>query len=79
MKPIAARTQTVKAFESGQVVTASGIYRIPHFTKHGRNHDVIMRHDDKVPHCPICGASMTFELVRIVPQITEDPDFQGEN
>lgn len=71
----AARKMAVTSIESGEGVPTSGIYRIPHLSEHSHYHDVIMRRDDKAPECPVCGAVMIFELVRSVPQLTEDPDF----
>ena len=75
MRRSAAQNETSSPLQSGQVVAWSGIYRIPHLNQHGRYHDVIMQHDYKAPECPVCGAIMTFELVRCVPQLNEDPDF----
>ncbi|HZU21247.1 MAG TPA: hypothetical protein VE998_00355 [Terriglobales bacterium] len=64
---------------SGDVAVWSGIYRIPHLSEHGRYHDVIVRRGDTTPDCPVCGANMTFDLVRSVPQLSEDPDFSDSD
>jgi hypothetical protein len=78
-KSSAARHEPMPVLKSGEVVVWSGIYRIPHLNQHGRYHDVIMQREDKAPECPVCGASMTFELQRSVPQLNDDPDFSSDS
>jgi hypothetical protein len=75
MRRSTAHKMAVTSVESGEPVPTSGIYRVPHLNEHSHLHDVIMKRADKAPECPVCGAVMTFELVRSVPQIYEDPDF----
>ena len=60
---------------SGERVTESGIFRIAHFVKHGRNDHVVMRRGEKVLRCPDCGRSVSCEIVRLAPCLADDPDF----
>jgi hypothetical protein len=70
-----ARIKLGTTLHSGEHVAESGIYRIAHFAKHGRNDHIIMRRDDEVPCCPDCGGDVSCEIVRIAPRLADDPDF----
>lgn len=73
------KSETKTVFASGQTVTISGVYSVHHFSEHSRDEMVIARRNDEVPLCPQCGASLVFELVRVVPSVSEDPDFKHDS
>jgi hypothetical protein len=70
-----ARIKSGTTLHSGEHVAESGIYRIAHFVRHGRNDHIMMRRDDEVPPCPDCGESVSCEVVRVAPRLADDPDF----
>lgn len=55
-----------KLFETGALVTESGIYRVMH-SEHRLPHEATCLAGDKFPRCAKCSAAVKFELLRAAP------------
>jgi hypothetical protein len=59
---------TLKQFEDGQVVLATGIYRILH-AAHTLPSEVALRKNDRFPSCSQCTDTVVFELIVALPNL----------
>jgi hypothetical protein len=60
-------------YESGELVTQSGIYAICHAD--GRRQTVVLLSGDQFPECDCCGHEVRYRLLRSAPYIFDDEDF----
>jgi hypothetical protein len=56
-------TRELPTFRTGEVIPASGIYRVVH-SEHRLPHEVTLLRDEYFPKCAKCHDSVTFQLVR---------------
>ncbi len=60
-------------FESGDLVTQSGIYAICHVD--GTRQAVVFVSGNRFPECDCCGEDVRYRLLRSAPYIFDDEDF----
>ena len=65
--------QTDCPFAPGEVIAESGLYEICHYDE--PRTPVILMVNGFFPSCRTCGDKVRYKLVRAVPHISEDPDF----
>ncbi len=56
-------------YSTGQTVPESGIYRVVH-AEHRLPHEVTLLRGEEFPRCCKCSGSVSFEVVRLAPQLT---------
>ncbi len=60
-------------YESGDLVTQSGIYAICHAD--GTRQAVVLLRGNRFPECDSCGPEVRYRLLRSAPYIFDDEDF----
>lgn len=60
---------------SGERAAHSGIYQLEH-QSHNAEEEIFIRNGTKLPFCPRCTRPIRFRLIKKLPYIAEDPDFQ---
>ena len=64
-----------EAFQAGQAVPCSGIYKAAHASRHTAAHYVVALDGDTFPRCRECRDRVRFELALHVTYIKSDPQF----
>jgi hypothetical protein len=65
------------AFQSGNVIPCSGVYRVTHEAEHAPAHEVMCICEEVFPRCDVCGKDARFELVRAAEYVQHSYHFQG--
>jgi hypothetical protein len=63
--------------QPGEKVPESGIYQVLHRNCESQAFEAILLAGHTVPECRLCGSSARYQLIRPIPHISEDPDFNG--
>jgi hypothetical protein len=67
---------TKSEFKPGDVVEASGVYRVVHDKKHTGEHEVTVVHGKKFPPCNHCGSHPRFIPVKLAQHISANDHFK---
>jgi len=71
------RSQQPEAWKPGDVVPESGIYAVIHWDRQFKSIEAIFIANQIFPPCKECGDGVRFQLLRTVPYILEDEDFNS--
>jgi hypothetical protein len=72
-----ARKAGLSLLMPGDIVPASGVYGVVHGNCESQELEMIFIAGQAFPMCRLCGSRVRFQLMRAVPHISEDRDFEN--
>jgi hypothetical protein len=60
----------------GEHIEFAGVYLVRHKSEHRPSHEVVLLAREVFPACEGCADSVRYELLRAVPYLFDDPDFE---